>query len=142
MSITVIAVGRMKKVFSPLNDLYLKRCGFFSKVKIIQLKDSTVEKESENILKKIPSGNYSILFTPDGRPAKNSREIAGLLKSHTDMTFIIGGANGVGDVVKKRVNMSISISNLIFPHQLFRIILLEQIYRGFCINNNHPYHKD
>ncbi|PLX15997.1 MAG: 23S rRNA (pseudouridine(1915)-N(3))-methyltransferase RlmH [Candidatus Muiribacterium halophilum] len=142
MSINVIAVGKMKKEFLSLNDLYLKRCGFFSKIKIDQLKDASIEKESENIIKKLTENSRKILFAPDGKTVKNSRYIASLLKSYSNLTFIIGGAEGVGESVKKRCNEIISVSNLIFPHQLFRIIVLEQIYRGFCINNNHPYHKE
>ena len=106
--------------------------------------DQNKEKEGELILKNIKTKDYVITLEIEGKQL-NSIEISNLLDKvqmeNSNIVFVIGGSNGLSDGVKNRSNYALSFSKLTFPHQLFRIILLEQIYRSFKIINNESYHK-
>jgi len=149
--IKIICVGKIKEKFFKEAILeYEKRLTKYSKIEIIELPDFSLtpdqnkEKEEELILKNIKEKDYVITLEIEGKQL-NSVELSNLLDKvqieNSNITFIIGGSNGLSDAVKNRSNYALSFSKLTFPHQLFRIILLEQIYRSFKIINNESYHK-
>lgn len=149
--IKIICIGKIKEKF--LKDAifeYQKRLTKYSKVEIVELPDFSLnpnqnkEKEGGLILKNIKEKDYVITLEIEGKKL-NSIEFSNLLEQiqieNSNIVFIIGGSDGLSDEVKNRSNYALSFSNLTFPHQLFRVILLEQIYRSFKIMNNESYHK-
>lgn len=158
IKVTVIALAGIKeKYFREASDEYLKRLKGYCDLKIVEIPPvklpekpskplilSALEKEADEILKKIPSGDYVTALCIEGKQF-SSEEFASVIKNNTDMgiglTFIIGSSFGLSDRVKSVANAKMSFSKMTFPHRLFRIMLLEQIYRGFSINAGTPYHK-
>lgn len=143
--IKIICVGKVKERFYHEAVLeYLKRLRKYHKVIIEEVRDSNIKSEKELILKKIGKSDYVITLEIEGREV-SSLEFAEMLDkcfiSHSCVTFIIGGSNGLDEEIKKKANYRLSFSRLTFPHPLFRVILLEQIYRCFKIINNETYHK-
>lgn len=149
--IKIICSGKIKENY--LKDAiveYSKRISKYDKLEIIELPDydydlkKTLQKEKENIIKNINLKDYNILLDLTGK-SYTSLELADKLDkvriTNSNITFIIGGSYGVDEEIKKIVNERISFSKLTFPHQLFRVILLEQIYRCFKIINHEEYHK-
>jgi len=143
--IKIICVGKIKEKFyvDALNE-YKKRLSKYTKLEIIELQDSDILKEKELILKNINFKDYNIALAIEGKEYNSvelSSHIDKIQSINSNITFIIGGSDGLDNEIKNKVNELISFSKLTFPHQLFRIILLEQIYRSFKINNNETYHK-
>ena len=144
--IKIIAVGSLKeKYLKSMVEDYYKRITKYHKIKLIEVKDSNITKEKDEILKKINKNDYIISLDIYGREY-NSIEFKDHLEnlfnnSKSNITFIIGGSDGIDDKIKRLSNELISFSKLTFPHGLFRAILLEQIYRSFKIMNNESYHK-
>lgn len=143
--IKILCVGKIKETFyQEAIKEYMKRLSKYHKVVIEELPDSTKQKEEELLLKKINSKDYNIVLDIDGAML-NSIELSNHLDktflNHSNITFIIGGSDGLTDKVKQMANFKLSFSKLTFPHQLFRVILLEQIYRSFKIQNHETYHK-
>lgn len=159
MNITIIAVGKIKEKY--LNqgiDEYVKRLSKYCKLNIIQISDekapenlSSIEmekikqKEGEGILKHIKEGMYVIVLDIKGKMI-SSEELANklndlALSGKSNLAFIIGGSLGVSNEVLQISNYKLSFSPMTFPHQLMRMILLEQVYRGFRIVKGEPYHK-
>ena len=149
--IKIIAVGKIKeKYLLEAIKEYEKRLSKYTKLSIIEVPDvdydinKTLETESESILKYINDKDYIITLDIEGNQM-SSTEFASKMNDtfnhYSDITFIIGGSYGLHDKIKKLSNYSLSFSNMTFPHQLFRVMLLEQIYRTFKINNNETYHK-
>lgn len=157
MVIRIIAVGKIKELYlKEAIDEYSKRLGKYTKLEIEEVLEEKIpneteayleiakSKEGERILKKIKEGDYIFLLDLRGE-AIDSVAFASLLdkaflKSAT-IDFVIGGSYGVSDEVYKKADKVLSFSKLTFPHQLFRVVLLEQIYRGFKILSNEKYHK-
>lgn len=159
MNIDIIAVGKLKeKYLSEGVAEYSKRLSRFCKLSIIAVGDekaaegiSAAEEnhikqiEGERILSRVREGSYKIALDVKGT-AMDSEKFAGMLQKQflagrSDITFIIGGSIGLGGNVLENVNLKLSMSAMTFPHQLTRMILLEQIYRAFKIINNETYHK-
>jgi len=148
--ITIIAVGKIKEKYikDGIND-YIKRLSKYTKIELIEVDDSPIDSkslkvESDNILKRINTKSYIITLEIDGEQSTSvelSNVINKNIDKYTNITFIIGGSNGLDDSIKQISNYKLSFSKLTFPHQLFRLILLEQIYRSFKILNNESYHK-
>lgn len=147
--IKIICVGKIKeKYFKEAIDEYQKRISKYTKINIIEVVDEAVgdilKKEADYILKYIDERDYVITLEIEGE-ILNSTELANKIDkifiTNSNITFVIGGSYGLHKNIKNRSNLSLSFSKLTFPHQLFRIILLEQIYRCFKINNNESYHK-
>ena len=159
MRITLVTVGKIKEKY--LRDAvaeYGKRLGKYCKLEIIEVADEKTReraskaeeravrsKEGERILKHVKEDAYVITLEIEGKQVA-SEELADKMerlgvqgKSH--VTFIIGGSIGLGTEVIERSDFALSFSKMTFPHQLMRVILLEQIYRGFRIMNGEPYHK-
>ncbi len=154
MEITVIAVGRLKEsAEKALCAEYIKRLTRFCRIEIVEIADEdcgagekrAVSRESAAVLAKIPPQALVILCDIQGKMF-TSEEFAAELDRRITMgssraVFIIGGSCGVSDEVRDRADMRLSFSRLTFPHRLFRVMLLEQIYRAFKIINNETYHK-
>ena len=144
--IKIIAVGSLKeKYLKSMVEDYYKKITKYHKIELIEVKDSNITKEKDEILKKINKNDYIISLDIYGREY-NSIEFKDHLEnlfnnSKSNITFIIGGSDGIDDKIKSLSNELISFSKLTFPHGLFRAILLEQIYRSFKIMNNESYHK-
>lgn len=144
--IKIICVGKIKeKYLTDLINDYKTRITKYQKIEIIELKDNNIESESSEILNHLNNKDYNILMDIHGKKI-NSVDLSNLIDSkfttgYNTITFIIGGSNGVNELVKENVQMLLSFSDMTFPHGLFRGILLEQIYRSFKILNNESYHK-
>lgn len=144
--IKILCVGKIKERYlNELIDDYSKRIRKYHKIEIIELKDNAVyEKEIKSLKERIDLRDYNIALDSKGK-SYNSEELAqkinDVFQINGNITFIIGGSNGLDDEIRGMVNEIISFSNFTFPHGLFRGILLEQIYRSFKINNNETYHK-
>ena len=143
--IKIICVGKVKEVFyRDAIDEYMKRMGKYHKVDIIEVSDSNMKNEASEILKKINNKDYVVTLEIEGKSLSSlelSNFIDRTLISNSVITFVIGGSDGLDEEVKKRANYKLSFSKITFPHQLFWVILLEQIYRSFKIINNEAYHK-
>lgn len=150
--IKLICVGKIKEKYliDAINE-YRKRLSKYTKLDIIELPDSSYNEidkvknmEGKLILKHLKENDNVIVLDINGQEL-SSVELTDKLCSqeviNSNLTFIIGGSYGLSDEVKKRANYSISFSKLTFPHQLFRVMLLEQIYRTYKIRNNENYHK-
>lgn len=148
----IVCVGNLKEKFSrECQEEYMKRLSRFANVNIIELTErnnlndvnSIILKESEDILNKLPKG-YNILLDIKGE-LLSSEELSSKLEKlelfNDTINFIIGGSYGVSDLVKEKADYRISFSRMTFPHNLIRIMLLEQVYRAKTISNNMPYHK-
>jgi len=143
--IKIICVGKLKEQYLKEGILdYYNRINKYHKLEIIELMDSDIEKEKELILKSINSKDYIITLDVEGN-ILSSEEFANKLDktfiANSNITFVIGGSDGLHNEIKKLSNYSLSFSRLTFPHGLFRLILLEQLYRSFKILNNESYHK-
>lgn len=151
--VKIICVGKIKELYLKNGiDEYLKRLNPFDKIEIIEVKEvtnkdlkSNVQAEGDLIFNQIDASDYVITLEIKGK-ILNSEELAKLIDEKRTydsrkMTFIIGGSNGLSPIILKRSDFALSFSRLTFPHQLMRLILLEQIYRAFTILNNQEYHK-
>ena len=143
--IRIICVGKLKEKFYQDAVLeYMKRMNKYHKVVIDEVMDSDKRSEGDLILKKIRDKDYVVTFEIDGKEM-DSLAFASFIDSsflkHGSIVFVIGGSDGLDDRVKKRADDRVSFSKLTFPHQLFRVILLEQIYRSFKILHHERYHK-
>lgn len=159
MKITILAVGKIKEKFyvSAIEE-YTKRLSRYCKLNIIQVADEkTIEnstdreidivksKEAQRILKNIPEDAYVVTLEINGKML-DSEEMAEKIdklgiSGQSHIIFVIGGSLGLHETVSKRADFKLSFSKMTFPHQLMRVILLEQIYRSYRIINNEPYHK-
>lgn len=147
--IKLICVGKIKEqFFREAIKEYEKRLSKYTKLSIIELEDEPningINKEGENILKNINDKDYLITLEINGNMLTSeelSQKIENTLNINSNIVFVIGGSYGISDKVKQRSNYKLSFSKLTFPHQLFRIMFLEQLYRAFKIKNNESYHK-
>lgn len=159
MNIQIVTVGKIKEKYLKQGiQEYLKRLTPYAKMEIIELSDEKApetlseqemeqvkDKEGDRILAKISPDTYVIALAIEGK-MKSSEELATSLDhlatyGKSKIAFIIGGSLGLSEAVMKRADESLSFSKMTFPHQLIRLILLEQIYRAFKINRGEPYHK-
>ena len=159
MKIKVVTVGKLKEKY--LKDgiaEYTKRISRFSKLEMIELSDERtpdkasesenqkiLEIEGQRILSKVGDRDFVIVLAIEGK-IFSSEEFSQQLeeasiKGFSTLTFIIGGSLGLAPIVKKRANLSVSFGRLTLPHQLMRLVLVEQIYRAFTIQQGSPYHK-
>ncbi len=144
--IKIICVGKIKESYlKELIDDYLERISKYHKIEIIEVKDNNdIKKETSEINKVYNNKEYNIALCIDGNTYNSvnfAKHIDSIFNYNSNITFIIGGSNGLEDEIINKCNETISFSDFTFPHGLFRGILLEQIYRSFKINNNETYHK-
>lgn len=159
MKINLIVVGKIsEKFFDDAIKEYSKRLSRYCTLSIIEVKDEKTKenstsheidviknKEGERILAKVPEDSYVIALCIDGKML-DSVEYANMLsklsvEGKSNITLIIGGSLGLADAVVNRADYKLSFSKMTFPHQLMRVILLEQTYRAYRIINGEPYHK-
>ena len=159
MNIQVICIGKLKEKYwvDAINE-YSKRLSRFCNLDIVELKESLLpqnasKKDEENvkmaegkeILKAVKEGTYVITLEIQGKQLSSeelSEKIDKLgLEGHSNITFIIGGSLGLSKEVSARADFKLSFSKMTFPHQMMRVVLLEQIYRAFKISRNETYHK-
>lgn len=143
--IKIICVGKLKEKYlsDGVND-YLKRISKYHKIELIELPDSNINNEGFEILKHLSSKDYIISLAIEGIQLSSTefaQKIDKIFISNPNITFIIGGSNGIREDILNQSNLLLSFSKLTYPHGLFRVILLEQIYRSFKILNNESYHK-
>ena len=159
MNIRIIAIGKLKeKYWQDAVKEYSKRLGAYCSLEIIELKESMLranasaadeeavkKAEGEEILGRIRKNDYVITLEIKGKGLSSEQladKIGGLgLEGRSDIAFVIGGSLGLSPEVSKRADFKLSFSAMTFPHQMMRVILLEQIYRSFKINRNETYHK-
>ena len=158
MNIKIYAIGKLKDFYKSGCDEYLKRISGYSKIEVIELKDDSIpdrpsineiEKAKNNEGKRVLSflkSNEYLVGLDLNKKEYSSEEFASFLKKSIEdngasISFVIGGSYGLSDELKNRCNTSISISKFTLPHQLARLVLLEQIFRAFKIINNETYHK-
>ena len=159
MRITVITVGKIKeKFFTDAIGEYAKRLSKYCTLNQIEVPDEKApetlsdkemvqikDKEGERILAKIKDSQYVVTLEIKGKQLTSeglSEKLADLgLEGNSDVVFIIGGSLGLSDLVLERSNFALSFSKMTFPHQMMKVVLLEQIYRGFRIMKGEPYHK-
>ncbi|MDO6447956.1 23S rRNA (pseudouridine(1915)-N(3))-methyltransferase RlmH [Oceanobacillus profundus] len=159
MKISIVSVGKLKEKYLKQGiQEYLKRLGAYAKVDVIEVADEKApenmseaemlevkRKEGERILSQISPDTYVITLEINGKMLSSEQlaakmdELATYGKSK--IVFVIGGSLGISNDVQKRSDLALSFSKMTFPHQLMRLILLEQVYRGFRINRGEPYHK-
>lgn len=150
--IKIICVGKIKeKYLSDAVSEYQKRLSKYTKIEIIEIPDSNdenIEKnltiEKEKIQKYLQDKDYIITLELEGEMLSSielSKTIDQIQQHHSNITFIIGGSYGLHDDIKQIANFALSFSRMTFPHQLFRVLLLEQIYRSYRILNHESYHK-
>ena len=158
IKITLITLGKLKeKYLRDASAEYEKRLSRYCKLDIVELEpiklsdkpseteiQSVLEKEADIIIKKIPQGSWIYSLCVEGKPlssevfaARNNE----LINGGKNLTFIIGSSYGLSEKIKSLSDFKLSLSCMTFPHQLFRIMLLEQIYRCFKINEGSTYHK-
>lgn len=159
MNISIVTVGKLKEKYLKQGiEEYLKRLSSYAKMEIIEVPDekapeelSAIEmdqvkqKEGERILAKIHQDTYVIALAIEGKQ-KSSEELADTIDKlatygKSKIAFVIGGSLGLSNEILTRADEKLSFSKMTFPHQLMRLILVEQVYRAFRINRNEPYHK-
>ena len=159
MNITIICLGKLKEKY--LKDAiseYSKRTSAYGKLDIVELNpirlsdnpsqseiDNALQKEAEEIKRKIPNNSFTFALCIEGK-AKSSEDFAKAISNaaidgKSNIVFIIGSSFGLSPEIKALADNKLSFSPMTFPHQLMRVMLLEQIYRAFQINNNGKYHK-
>ncbi|MGX7417306.1 23S rRNA (pseudouridine(1915)-N(3))-methyltransferase RlmH [Carnobacterium gallinarum] len=159
MNIKIITVGKLKEKYLKMGiEEYTKRLGAYCKMELIEVPDEKApeklseaemiqvkEKEGERILAKIPENAYVFALAIEGKQRTSeefSKEIEQLgISGKSNLVFVIGGSLGLSSQVMKRSNTPISFGKMTLPHQLMRLVLVEQIYRGFRIMKGEPYHK-
>ncbi|MGE7948624.1 23S rRNA (pseudouridine(1915)-N(3))-methyltransferase RlmH [Lysinibacillus sp. NPDC093688] len=159
MNITIVSVGKLKEKYLKMGiDEYVKRLGGYAKMDIVEVPDEKApeqlseaemeivkKKEGERILSKIGSDTYVIALAINGK-MKTSEQMAADLESlmtygKSKIAFVIGGSLGLHDDVLKRADEQQSFGKMTLPHQLMKLVLVEQVYRSFRIMKGEPYHK-
>lgn len=159
MNVKIIAIGKLKeKYWKDAIAEYSKRLGAYCNLEIVELKESLLRAnpsaadeeavkvaEGQEILNRIRKSDYVITLEIKGK-GLSSEQLAYKINTlgiegHSDIVFVIGGSLGLSPEVSKRADFKLSFSAMTFPHQMMRVILLEQIYRSFKINRNEAYHK-
>lgn len=159
MNITIISVGKLKEKYLKLGiDEYTKRLRAYANLKLIEVTDEKAPenlseaemkavkaKEGDRVLAKIPADTHVITLEIKGKQLTSEQLASKLdqLATHgkSKIAFVIGGSLGLSEAVMKRSNYALSFSKMTLPHQLMRLVLLEQVYRAFRINRKEPYHK-
>lgn len=150
--IKIITVGSIKeKYLKEAIEEYKKRISRYTNVEIIEVndegyveKEKAIKLEGKKILKHVNNKEYLITLEIEGKQLTSeefAKKIDNILIESSNITFVIGGSYGLSDEIKQKSNLHLSFSKMTFPHQLFRVLLLEQIYRSYKINNNESYHK-
>ena len=159
MNIQIICIGKLKeKYWTDAVAEYMKRLSGYATVKIVELKEARLPdkagpaeeekvkaEEGREILKSIKDGTYVVTLEIHGKQLSSDElasKIEGLgIEGKSDVAFVIGGSLGLSEEVSKRADFKLSFSKMTFPHQMMRVVLLEQVYRSFKIMRHEAYHK-
>ncbi len=142
--IHVLAIGKLKdKRLAGLANDFFKRLRPMAPAKTTELKDSQPDKEAREMVAKLGStgGNQLVVALDEHGEDLSSTDLANLLGTHGNIVFLIGGVDGLGAAVKKRADRTIRLSSMTLTHEMARVLLLEQIYRGLSILRGKPYHR-
>ena len=150
--IKIICVGKLKENYwRDASQEYLKRLTKYSNIKLIEIPDCSIDdpvvslnKEKDLILKHIKPNEYLILLDVKSKQYSSenfSNKLNSIILQNSNITFLIGGSYGIHQEIKDLASLKISFSEMTFPHQLFRVMFLEQLYRAYKILNNEKYHK-
>lgn len=159
MKITLVSVGKLKETYwkSAVQE-YAKRLGRYCRLQLVEVADEKCpeaispaeqamvkEKEAERIARKIPPGALLVTLEIQGKSLSSEQLAAWIDRAphggHDEICFVVGGSLGLAPALCRQSDLSLSFSAMTFPHQMMRVIFLEQIYRAFRINRNEPYHK-
>lgn len=159
MRIKILCVGKLKEEYlKQAEQEYLKRLTRYCKVEVVEVAEErapeslseaeqvqVLDREGKKLQRKLKERDYVIALSPEGQ-SMDSEEFAERLQAlgcggDSSVAFLMGGSLGLSEAVKSKADVCLSFSKLTFPHQLFRVILLEQLYRAFRIIHNEPYHK-
>lgn len=146
MKFCFVWVGKTRdKSWLALQDDYLRRLSHFVKCEIVEVRDGDVESTGNRILEKLNQSSFVCLLDVDGK-GMSSHALAGKIEKWQntgikEIAFVIGGANGVSSEVAVRADYRLSLSFLTFTHEMARVVMLEQLYRGFTIIKGFPYQK-
>ncbi len=158
LSVNIYCIGKLKESYlkDAVNE-YSKRLSSMCRIRVIELSEErvgdnpskaetarAVEKESKSILQKLSPSDYVVAMCIEGKNISSeelSSKIEQISGTHSTVDFIIGGSWGLSDELKKRADFSLSMGKMTFPHQLFRVMLCEQIYRALSISKGTKYHK-
>ncbi len=142
--IKIIAVGKMKdKRLGQLADDFLKRLRPMAPVKVIELKDSKPEKEGRDMVAQLGSvgGSTLVIAMDEKGDDLTSEQFAKVLGQHGSISLLIGGADGLGSEARQRADRTLRLSSMTWTHEMARVLLIEQVYRGFSILKGRPYHR-
>lgn len=159
LNVYIVCIGKLKeKYLADACNEYIKRLAAFCKINVVELPltpisnspsqaeiNATIKDEGKRMLSKIPNGSKIISMCIEGK-LKSSEELSDMISDlavngSSTITFVIGGSYGLSDEIKQKSHLKLSMSKMTFPHQIARLMLLEQIYRSFQIMNNGKYHK-
>ena len=146
MKINILAVGNIKEnYFAGACEEYSKRLGKFCDINIIEIQEKNKLSTPEQCLlaeaKDVEKHLTGFVVGKKFDSISFSKKLEEIKMTNSTITFVIGSSYGLDESIKKKANLMMSVSDMTFPHQLFRVLLLEQIYRAFCIENNITYHK-
>ncbi|MFO7652671.1 MAG: 23S rRNA (pseudouridine(1915)-N(3))-methyltransferase RlmH [Candidatus Krumholzibacteriia bacterium] len=144
--IRIVAVGRLKDGrVAEMVDEYALRCrSLGGVVEVVEVRDSDPDREADAMLRRLGSaaGQELVVALDERGEAVTSRELAAILGQHGAVAFLIGGPDGLGAAARDRANRTLRLSRLTLPHELARLVLTEQVYRGLSILRGRPYHRD
>lgn len=142
--IRVLAVGRMKdKRLAALADEYLKRLRPMAPAEVVELRDADPDREGREMTARLgsPDGSQLVVALDERGDDVSSTDLAALLGSRGNVCFLVGGADGLGETARRRADRTLRLSSLTLTHEMARVLLLEQIYRGLSILRGRPYHR-
>lgn len=143
--IRIIAVGRLKdQRLAGAVDEYARRIRGLSALEIVELRDEGPDREAEAMLRRLgsPAGHGLVVALDERGEELTSRQFATLLGGHGSIDFLLGGPDGLGQAARDRATRAVRVSAMTLPHELARLVLVEQVYRGLTILRGHAYHRD
>lgn len=143
--IRIVAVGRMKdRRLAALLEDYLKRIRPLAPAEVVELKDTGPEREGRDMVARLGSarGKELVVALDERGDSVSSRELAAILGDHGSIAFLVGGADGLGPAARERADRTVRLSRMTLTHEMARVLLAEQIYRGLSILRGLPYHRD
>ncbi len=142
--IRIVAVGKLKnKHLAALAADYLQRIGGMASCTVVEIKDTDPRREGDDMIRRLGSatGNEVVVALDERGERADSLQLAKLLATHGQISFLIGGADGLGSDARQRADRTLRLSSMTWTHEMARVLLIEQVYRGFSIIKGRPYHR-
>ena len=140
MKIKLLVIGKLKEThYKQACQEYLKRLKKYCTLEVIEIKDEGKEQEADKMLAKLNDA-YVVVLTEEGKQLSSLQFASFLRKTEQELVFILGGPYGLDERVKKKANLLLSLSAMTLPHELCRVVFLEQLYRAYTIIKNEKYH--